>query len=367
MNDTAQPNLLLEALAYLGARANGNSINHLESQLMNHGVYELDTFRRRSASLCQLIQRIDQEVTLSDDQLHRLFGNLAGFPRSTIGSYSPVFLLLYPMLNLYNGNFDKLLEQTIVLSPEHTARHLLLSLDLADQLKPGCEDCSDLFIDSILSQDVPAESRLAILELQRNYSAVLKEAGECIRPVLTVLERCSTLLQELSSHFCWELESLGPEAYLHETSSLDPSDLTHYRLHPLILGPDTNLSLVSFASSDSTDIYCGILRLLLHRLLASAEEDINQVFEMIRILGDKTRFSILCYLNGRSAYGQELSEQFDLARNTIHHHMTKLLNAGLVTCTVSGNRVYYTANREQLDRLLSCQRKLLVEPREAIE
>ena len=86
MNDTAQPNLLLEALAYLGARANGNSINHLESQLMNHGVYELDTFRRRSASLCQLIQRIDQEVTLSDDQLHRLFGNLAGFPRSTIGS-----------------------------------------------------------------------------------------------------------------------------------------------------------------------------------------------------------------------------------------------------------------------------------------
>ena len=62
----------------------------------------------------------------------------------------------------------------------------------------------------------------------------------------------------------------------------------------------------------------------------------------------------------RAAYGQELSDHLGLARNTIHHHMSKLASAGLVTCTVDGNRVYYTVDKSAADRLLIRQRQLLI-------
>ena len=77
-------------------------------------------------------------------------------------------------------------------------------------------------------------------------------------------------------------------------------------------------------------------------------------------MGDRTRFDILCYLRDRKAYGQELSARFGLSRNTIHHHMSKLLAARLVTCTVDGNRVYYTVDQASVSALLDRQRELLL-------
>ena len=40
--------------------------------------------------------------------------------------------------------------------------------------------------------------------------------------------------------------------------------------------------------------------------------------------------------------------------------MSKLVNAGLVTCLVEGNRIYYTTDREHLSYLLNQQRQLLI-------
>ena len=60
------------------------------------------------------------------------------------------------------------------------------------------------------------------------------------------------------------------------------------------------------------------------------------------------------------AYGQELAVRFGLSRNTIHHHMTKLLAAHLVKCTVDGNRVYYRVDEKSVSRLLDRLSELLM-------
>ena len=107
-------------------------------------------------------------------------------------------------------------------------------------------------------------------------------------------------------------------------------------------------------------ICCGVMRLSLRRTLAE-NSSASQVYDAIRIIGDKTRFDILCYLRDHPAvYGQQLCNHFGLARNTIHHQMSKLVNAGLVTCLVEGNRIYYTTDREHLSYLLNQQRQLLI-------
>ena len=63
---------------------------------------------------------------------------------------------------------------------------------------------------------------------------------------------------------------------------------------------------------------------------------------------------------GRGQLFGLLGGRFGLSRNTIHHHMSKLLAARLVTCTVDGNRVYYTVDQASVSALLDRQRELLL-------
>ena len=86
----------------------------------------------------------------------------------------------------------------------------------------------------------------------------------------------------------------------------------------------------------------------------------SQLCEAFHLLADRTRLEILLYLRDHPAYGQELADHFGLARNTIHHHMNKFYNAGLVTCTVEGARVYYALDKEHLRSLVEKQTMLFL-------
>ena len=86
----------------------------------------------------------------------------------------------------------------------------------------------------------------------------------------------------------------------------------------------------------------------------------NKLYEAFNLLGDRTRFDILCYLHKQRAYGQELSTHFNLSRNTIHHHMNKLINYGFITSTTDGNRVYYSLNTSTFKELIEYQKELFL-------
>ncbi len=360
MDYTASPNELLEALAYLGARANGNTMERMEERLLARGITDLSSFQHRFGPIASLRRELDREVQLHQAQLDRLFGNLEGFPFSSTGSYSPAFLLFYPMLCRYDGDFNALMDQMAALSPDHVARHILISLDLEDQLEPGEAGAGALLAKIIRSLNIPTRSRAALLALHQDYAAVLPEMGSCLRLAVAALQRRREQLKEMAEHFGRELEAVGYEAYLRRTSSLALSKDTQYHLRPFLLGPDTNLTLETPETGGDVIIFCGVLRQFLQQLLADSEDTAARVHDAIRLLGDRTRFDILCYLQERPAYGQELSDHFGLARNTIHHHMSKLLNAGLVTCTVEGKRIYYAVNRERLAPLLRQLQALLL-------
>ena len=349
-------NPALEALAYLGARANGCTLRRLEERLQTRGVRGAGPFHQASAALRELLQNLDAEISLPADTLQRLFGDLKGFSYSNIGSYSPAFLFLYPMLSR-RQDFETLVGRMERLTADEAARNMMLSLSLVEQSGPAAGGAAEL-VSRVLALTIPTDSRLALLEIHQNYRTLLPEILACLRPTLAALEAQHRRIQELADTFCREVESLGAESYLRETSSLAITPEVQYHLIPFLMGPDTNLSMER--EDGSVLIYCGILRLTLRRILAE-NSSASQVYDAIRVIGDKTRFDILCYLRDHpSVYGQQLCDHFGLARNTIHHHLSKLVNAGLVTCLVEGNRIYYTTDREHLSYLLAQQRRLLV-------
>ena len=356
------PNLLLEALAYLGRKAGGYTGQYMAEHLKQRGVQDLDGFWTRFSPIDQIFTYLDDSVSTPPQALDRFFNSLPGFSHSTIGAYSPAFLLFYPVLSRYDGSLSSLLEQAHALSPNHAAYHLLMSLGLCDSAESPGEDSEGKLIDGIRALEIPSDSKLVLLDVFHRRDSYLDEAAFYLAPVLDALSRQREELEAIARSFGDVVNAPDPESYLCQTSSLSLSSNTVYHIRPFIFGLDTNLSVNPGLQLGQGEVllYSGVMRRFLLDQLFRLEDEASEIFNAIKVLGDRTRFDIMCFLRDHPAYGQELSNHFGLARNTIHHHMSKLSNVGLISCTVDGNRVYYSVDKAAVDHLLAHQRYLLL-------
>lgn len=355
MNYTATPNLLLEALAYLGARANGYNQTWMEGRLRMKGIQDLSAFYHRYEPIAAIGRELDALIPSDQEWIGRLFRDLEGFSFNTTGMYSPAYLLFFPFLERYEGDLDALTARMTAQTPEEAARSIFISLGMDDG-EPGGTD----YMETVFSLTIPAESRLALLETHHHYQSLIRETAEHLRPLIGCLEAHREQLQRMADAFGAELAEAGCMDHLRQTTNLDLDAGIHYKLRPFIFGSDSNLCLEPSVTPGTVTIHCGVLVRFLRKLFDDARGSGEQVFEAIRLLGDPTRFEILCFLRDRPAYGSELSEKLGFARNTIHHHTSKLLNAGLLTYTVEGNRIRYSTNKERLSSLLAQQHHLLI-------
>lgn len=346
-------NPLLEAMAYLGRKAAGNTWERLEENIHKKGIEPSPAFLAAIQQLKNITAQLDSIP--EDPQVSALFLNLDGFPRNTIGSASRAFFLLYGFLESYDGDFSHLVRRSQDMTPAQRAHHIALALDMGEECDSERTDPGD-FMRMVLSLSIPDTGKVAIMEAYQNFPALMRQLQGVLTPLLSAIEQ-QTQLQQLCDLLFEKLEALGCEAYLAGTSSFTPADNVQYTLRPFIFGLDTDLT--TDREVGQVCMYCGILRQELLAMLSSLRSSRDSVFDAFRLLGDKTRFELVCYLSHRSAYGQELSQRFDLSRNTIHHHMSKLSQCGLVRCTADGNRVYYTLNRPRIRALLAFQEELL--------
>ena len=348
-------NLMLEALAYLGRRAGGYGHEWMLERLRSRGVEDLSQIEARISPLAAITEDLDLAIHTDPDRLQYLFGNLPGFPYNTIGTYSRGFLLLYPLISEYRGSCEAILEKARNRSSGRLAGDLVMMLDLGEEIELTGEELSA----RVLTLNVPAESKVAVLELYHQGSDCLQEAMELVRCVVSWMSNALPRLEQCCIPFLRQVQEVGPEAMLAQTSALNSDPHRGDVVRPFLFGLDTLLAVHS-SDSGTVQVCCGILRRELQEALASAKGPEVEVFEAIRLLADQTRFDILCYLRDHDAYGQELAARFSLSRNTIHHHMSKLLSAHLVKCTVDGNRVYYRADGNSIRRLIERQQELLL-------
>ena len=348
-------NLLLEALAYLGRRAGGFTTERMLERLRERGVEDVSPIEASLCPIARLTGKLDRVLDPDPERLQYLFGNLPGFPYNTIGSYSRGFLLLYGVISRFRGSCAEVLDQAVSRTAAQLAGDLSMELDLGEEPELTGEELSL----RVLSMNVPAESKVAVLELYHSGPALLGEVMGMVQAVVEAMEREKAAMEVCCAPFARLVRELGPGAVLAKTSSLNTDPDRSDIVRPFLYGMDTLLAVTPSVPGPN-QVYCGILRLPLQEALASARGPEVEVCEAIRLLADQTRFDILCHLRDRVAYGQELAVRFGLSRNTLHHHMTKLLAAHLVKCTVDGNRVYYRVDEETVGRLLDRLRKLLM-------
>ena len=358
MEYAAEPNLLLETLSYLGRKASGKTWTDTQNSIQRRKITVTEEFQCIFDELTALTAQLDRKLTLSEETLTFFFANLEGMPHNTIGSGSMAFLLFYSFLEKYDGNLTHLKEEALSLTPSQTAFHIAQALDFTD----SCEDVNEydpqLFLEQVLSQAYPEHTKLCIMDCYARHHKLMEEACDFILPVLKAVTAIKTSLISVTDLLTKDVSLAGCEAFLTQISHLKPAEGSSYLLRPFIFGMDTNLS--SDIAPGRVCIYCGILRKSLLEMLDGQSSVSNTVYEAFRVLGDKTRFDMLCYLKDHPTYSQDLAARFNLSRNTIHHHMSKLIATNLVKCTIDGNRIYYSLDTETWELLLKDQRSLFL-------
>ncbi len=76
---------------------------------------------------------------------------------------------------------------------------------------------------------------------------------------------------------------------------------------------------------------------------------IRDAVKVFKALADPTRYQIVLMLLERGELGcGDLAREFPVTRSAMSHHYRILENAGLVSTTKKGSRVYFRLNRERL-------------------
>lgn len=73
-------------------------------------------------------------------------------------------------------------------------------------------------------------------------------------------------------------------------------------------------------------------------------EQLNEIAEKLKLLGDKTRLTMLTLLKDREWCVCDLVDLFDMSQPAISQHLRKLKSQGIVNETRRGQWVYYSLN-----------------------
>jgi len=198
--------------------------------------------------------------------------------------------------------------------------------------------------------------------------------------VLTLMERTIIVLKsfekellELTDQFCYywtkELQGTSLADYIQERVEISWGESTlGFCLYPSIFYPNV-ISLHTEMEEDGTYKQPDIVKL---GILFGEDFDIrssrtheddgyeNYVTQVLKLLGDRSKFEILSYVRDKEAYGSELAKYLNLTTATVSHHMNALLAAGLVELKRVDNRIYYTANKKALEEVLDYSKKILL-------
>lgn len=74
--------------------------------------------------------------------------------------------------------------------------------------------------------------------------------------------------------------------------------------------------------------------------------DLERSANILKLMGDKTRLTIVAILKQRECCVCELLEVFDMSQPSISQHLRKLKDAGMVKEERRGQWIYYSLNQQ---------------------
>lgn len=339
-------NLLLESLTYLSNRAQGNTVDaFLERNKLNLGqhyskVVELVTPIREMANI------LDKRIPISPGVLKRYFSNMDPSIDYSISIASTLFEFVakigFPDIKTATIQLKKTMDELVWLSIFTS-----FAPPNSDYTDPTC--CED-FLTQIISLKMDPEIKCRVMDVYANRHRYMLEIQEILDAVSAELRTLEHIYAPLLERFD---QLYMNEQFMHKLAGsrqMNLKDNVEIKLSPWIF----KYNYIQFICSEQIrkDAVFVILGIFFPEIEGTLAKNIYNLStnlpDALRTLGDRTRLSILEEIKKNDTYGTELSERFNLNKNTIYHHMDKLSKLDLVKFTIDKKRVYYELNRERI-------------------
>ncbi len=362
--DGTSVNYLYEALTFLNRRVNSLSADTVLKSLVGKFEEYGDELKMLAKPIVELESYLNTQLDIPEDRLVFFFKQFREMADDTmmidsnIEGYNLASLIL--CMPEYNDiELDTFTESLKSMNPGQIRYQICGALHVLG-LDPKADELStEEFAKHIDSLRVSLENKWDIIDAYKHFNTYVDELSAIIRPVMALIVERADLYSGLVDSFIRLYTSIpNLSVYLSEKFNMDVADSLPLEAHPSIFGFDM-VSVIRAARATTSKLYVGVL---VNRLvdISSHDETILTISNITKALSDSGRMEILCYLRDNSAYGQELSDRFKLSTTTIWHHMNKLQVSGFVNSIFSGNRTYYTMDKNKVRAYISRLKRLLL-------
>ena len=186
------------------------------------------------------------------------------------------------------------------------------------------------------------DTKWRLLELISNPVEKFRELFEIYRKNRTAFDRTFKKNKECLEKVVSEAPSDISDALHNLVSEFHPETKKVYLTAVLpLIEWITPTIIFQGVLADKLDVY--------QKNMKNAKEMLPQI---LKLLGDKSKFEILCLLKAHGRYNLEIAEELHLTPATASHHMSMLLTNHMVTVEKKEGRVYYQLNQETLREII---------------
>ena len=345
-------NLVDEAMYILHHMANTSDMNKKMESFVGYFPKTEEAYRKKAKVLLNIYEDVKRKLTCPKEKLEYYFTERADF----MANYASLALVY--KRTCYDYTIEKLKEEIKNYS-DHDRLRVYADLiwdeeaeSIGDDQLKTLEDLVSFLERSSLKEAECWETIKIFKHQEKHFNEVI----EIVEEVVHLLEAHMTEIKELEKAFAktWKnyKENNGIVRFIQEGLDIkwELSEDGCVIIPDLFLFLGVMLSLKSRLKKEDV-IRLGILFDDQVRLVQKMI-DSERIVKFGKVISDKSKVEILRFINHKSAYGKEIADALKLSTPTISYHVNALMQLGLVKTSIEANKVYYTINKEAIEKLL---------------
>lgn len=346
-------NPLIDALLYCKNLANDTSVCNTVEKLKGLYPESADEITSSFEPLVELEKRLNAvSKSIDPGRLHFFFDVFDETDKNPRGAnLANALMMPSKRYEAHAVNMRSYTDEMKALSMEERLEKLRLSFSLNNELW-YVDDCKSIesFFDYIAEYPVDDSTRMNILLAIRHYPEYLEELYEMLCPIVETIECERPLYAGMLERFRQvhsgiSIDELIERVFEAQRITAPDKQVDVYELYPRLFTIE-GVYCVIFKLGDDPLTQRFEINVLYDLISGIRKRDISlkNIADCIKVLGNPTRLEILTMLRTEEVHVQGLVEKLGLSFNTVSHHMTKLMLAGLVEGERRGNFVYYHAS-----------------------
>jgi DNA-binding transcriptional ArsR family regulator len=203
------------------------------------------------------------------------------------------------------------------------------------------------FIREVNLTDLTSDQKMIMINFYSDHEEISRKLLLLYNHVSSLMEKHEAIISnEVLQGFDENCERLINQIFFK-----DLSDKKRVDILPAIF-PFNEISIID--NEDHFTVRLGYLHFALDDLKKKNMNDDNRMAEILKALGDATRFKILNLLLQKKSYLQEISGAISLTPATVTYHLDYLMRMNLIDVSdisVDHKRIYYEINHQTFRRI----------------